>query len=88
MARSYQVLRVEPSTDRQGTPEVFVTIDIFDDEIGIINFARWFHGKPAENIIADPTEVDKFIVGTINILVQQKKIELKRDGLMTPDGTI
>lgn len=79
MATTYQILRIENSQNKNGQPEVFVDVQIFDDEVGIINYPKWYEGNQAISIIEDNSIIDNIIIPILPALIAQKKIELKQN---------
>ena len=84
MATTYQILRKEVSQDRNGNNEVFVNAEIYDDEVGVINYPKWYRGTLAENIIADESTLDTLIQPILGALVAQKRIDMTRV-IVAPD---
>lgn len=78
MATTYQVLRKEESTDRNGNLEIFVHAEIYDDEVGIIPFAKWYKGSLAQEILNDENKINTILDSSLTAIVSQRKFEMTR----------
>jgi uncharacterized iron-regulated protein len=73
---TYFINRMVITKDSDNNDEVFVDVQIFDDEAGVINYPKWYQGAMAAAIIADNSVVNTFIQPAIPALVAQKKYEM------------
>jgi hypothetical protein len=71
----FTILRKEVKKDSSGKDEVFVQFEVYDDDEGIIPYARWFSGKQAQDIIADENNLTGIIQKMIKPLVADKKVK-------------
>ena len=69
--------RLEPGTDSSNRPEVFVEAQIFDDEVGVINYPKWFNGAQAIAIIDDNSIVLSIITPLVPGLISQKRHDMQ-----------
>jgi len=73
---TFLINRLEITNDSNGNDEVFVDVQIFDNEAGVINYPKWYQGAMAAAIIADNSAINTFIEPLIPALVAQKKHEM------------
>lgn len=68
---TYQILRTEFTTSREGQDEIFIDLQLNDSTLGIINWPHWIKGVEAVEITANPElltgRVEAMIPGIINI---------------------
>lgn len=73
MATTFQVLRIVSSTNDEGL-QVFVDVQIYDTELGIINFSNWYSGTVASTIVENPSSIADIITPILPAILAEKRI--------------